>query len=238
MNPCIIIQKASRADVPAILQIHNKNLLENLLKDFFPEHKLKQLEGLSQAHEVNLLLKSLSSPGIQAIEKRGYLGKRIDEDKFRSVIEDGTNGLVRVACKDGRVVGYMFAYNAQLLLLEEPSLPGTLDIEPQFKVWFEDFIQDRVKLLYMGQLAVDEPDGRGAGGRLLLSVQNEAIKQGYEAMAGVILLEPVRNAHSLELHGKISVSIGTWNIPMENGLCWLGDVRVRFLEGRGARQEK
>ncbi|VVB57118.1 Uncharacterised protein [uncultured archaeon] len=200
MKASYLIRKAQPKDVPAIAAINSQNLLENLTH--------------------------LSA---EQLARRGFLVSRLDERKILSIVQDGKNGLVRVACNGAQVVGYAFAYNGLLLMRDEPQLLDTLQINPEYRAMFGEFCAGAIKLVCLDQIAVDEQMGRGAGRPLFERVLKDALKQGYQVLEDLVLLQPVRNDRSHRFHDEVGmVSVGTQTIG-KNGQAYVWDLKVQFL---------
>lgn len=160
-------------------------------------------------------------PGIMAIQlsqikkpeelksedaKQGFLVYKVGAEELRTLMTGNIKHIIKVAKKDGVVIGYFIAYDMKYYLQQHPEWVNE----------FEENSADNMKQKFQGpdvlfskQLALNSRAKRtGLSNKLWEAVYQDAVSLGFKHKVGEVLAEPVRNtAMEALVFGKLKFNL-------------------------------
>lgn len=125
----------------------------------------------------------------QEIEEKGFLVYPLSKSELEELIKDPGNHIIKVAKKDGRVIGYLIAYDLDNWRELHPDWLNNLEGK-------RDSLTQR-RTLFGRHIAVDESEtGSGIGRALLEAVIFTGRTRDYQNFVVEVLDKPITNRKS------------------------------------------
>lgn len=169
-------------------------------------------------------------PGIMAIQltkikkpeelepeaaKQGFLVYKVSEEELRTLIAGDIKHIIKVARKNGGIIGYFIAYDMKYYLHQHPE-------------WINEFEENSggdmkqkfqgPDVLFSKQLALSSSaKGTGLGEKLWEAVYQNAAALGFKYEVGEVLAEPIRNTAMESLvFGKLKFNLAGYRTDKNN----------------------
>jgi len=148
--------------------------------------KYKDVEGMMEVCEKNLLSINQGKMSVREVEKQGFLMSKLEENYAKKLLDDEENYIVLVACDGDEVLGYLTAGDISKVAND-----------------FQNEIEELQghKILYYIQIA-KKPGMKGIGTALLMGLFEEAKRSNYTDIICKIVHEPFCNKASIRFHEK------------------------------------
>ena len=147
--------------------------------------------------------------------RQGFLVYEVGADELKTLITGNIKHIIKVARKDGNVVGYFIAYDMKYYLQQHPK-------------WLNEFEENSggdMKQIFQGsdvlfskQLALSSVAKKtGLGEKLWEAVYQDAVSQGFRYEVGEVLAEPIRNVAMESLvFGKLKFNLAGYRTDKNN----------------------
>lgn len=169
-------------------------------------------------------------PGIMAIQltkikkpeelepedaKHGFLVYKVSEEELRTLITGDIKHIIKVARKNGAVIGYFIAYDMKYYLHQHPEWINEFEENPSGDMKQKFQSSD---VLFSKQLALSSTaKGTGLGEKLWEAVYQDAAALGFKYEVGEVLAEPIRNTAMESLvFGKLKFNLAGYRTDKNN----------------------
>lgn len=147
--------------------------------------------------------------------KQGFLVYEVTREELMTLITGDIKHIVKVARKNGNVMGYFIAYDMNYYLQQHPewinefeeNSPG--DMKQKFQ---------GPDVLFSKQLALNSVAKKtGLGEKLWEAVYQDAVALGFRHEVGEVLAEPIRNtAMETLVFGKLKFNLAGYRTDKDN----------------------
>lgn len=147
--------------------------------------------------------------------KQGFLVYEVGEEELKSLIMRDIKHVIKVARKNGNVIGYFIAYDMKHYLRQHSEWINEFEENPK-RGLKEIFKGDDV--LFSKQLALSSTaKGTGLGDKLWEAVYQDAVALSFRYEVGEVLAEPVRNtAMEALVFGKLKFNLAGYRTDKKN----------------------
>lgn len=147
--------------------------------------------------------------------KQGFLVYKVSEEDLKTLIAGDIRHVIKVARKNGAVIGYFIAYDMKYYLHQHPE-------------WINEFQENSgvdmkqkfqgPDVLFSKQLALSPSvKGTGLGEKLWEAVYHDAAALGFKYEVGEVLAEPIRNTAMESLvFGKLKFNLSGYRTDKNN----------------------